>query len=295
MGPLAVSSPVGLKNILIATDYSPASNRAIGFAAALAARFEATLYALHADEPVNYAVPAQYWKAERDASRIAAGQFGAELRKLSPGVKSEIVVAEGSAWQVINRTVKDKEIDLLVLGTRGRRGIPKFLLGSAAEEILRRATCPVLTVGPRALSWEVLPLEGAPILYVTDFSPEAYAAAPLAIAWACELNATLTLLHVLEDGAALNFNRPLEPTDAARHLLERLLPEDAGSRFAYRLQVERGQAAEKIVDTAEGIRAALIVAGARGPAGFPGATEHFSTSTLHKVIAQAPCAVLSAR
>jgi nucleotide-binding universal stress UspA family protein len=164
-----------------------------------------------------------------------------------------------------------------------------------AEEILRRASCPVLTVGPHAGNWDDLPLDRSEILYATDFSPEAYAAALQAFAWAGELAARLTLFHVVEDGTVLNFSRPEEPTDAAIHLLKRLLPKDAESRFTYQLLVEQGGAAEKIVATAERLRAALIVIGARTAVGFPGAATHLSTSVVHQVIAQAPCAVLSAR
>ena len=294
MGQTAVTSPVGLKNILVATDDSPISSRAISFAGGLAARFDAKLYALHAGEPVNYALPPQSWKESEEASRIAAQELSRSLRATLPRVKSEILEGEGPAWSAINRAIAEKEIDLLVLGTRGRTGVTKLLLGSVAEEILRRATCPVLTLGPFAQLWDEISLERPEIIYATDFSPEAYAAAPHAFAWAGELRANLTLLHVIHDGANVNFARPMEPADAANHLLKRMLPEDAGSRFAYTLHVEHGDPAERILNTAERIRAALIVIGARTPAGVPGAATHLSTSTVHQVIARAPCVVLTA-
>lgn len=293
MTQVAESSRVALKNILVATDYSPVSSRAIGFAGGLASRFDATLYAVHAEEPINYAIPPQFWKAGRDASRVSSEQVAGMLRKCFPTVRSEMLQEDGPICEVINHAVAEKSIDLLVLGTHGRTGVPKFLLGSAAEEILRRARCPVLTIGPRAKSWDEVSLERAEILYATDFSPEAYEAAPHAFAWAEELNARLTLLHVMVDGATLNLGRPLEPAEAFLHLLERLLPPDAERRFPFQVHVERGVAAERILAAAERLGAALIVTGAREPAGFPGAAEHLSGATLHKVIARSPCAVLS--
>jgi nucleotide-binding universal stress UspA family protein len=295
MAGTATSSPARLKNILVATDYSPVSSRAISFAGALASRFDARLYALHAGELVNYALPVQRWKESAEALRISAEQLGKVLSKSFPGVESAILEGEGPVGKVIQRACGEKNIDLLVLGTRGRRGFAKFLLGSVAEEVLRRAPCPVLTVGPCAQSWDDLGWEGAEILYATDFSPQAHAAAQHAFAWANDFGARLTLLHVLDDGAHLNFGRPQESAEAARRQLEHLLPRDAGGRSAHHLMVERGVPGEKIVETAESIRAALIVTGAREAAGFAGTATHFSGSTLHKVIARAPCAVLSVR
>ena len=88
---------------------------------------------------------------------------------------------EGGVWLVLKSVIDEKKIDLLVLGTRGRTGIGKFFLGSVAEEIVRQAHCPVLTVGPHSPSEP--PREGRfrQILYATDFSEESLAAAPYAI------------------------------------------------------------------------------------------------------------------
>ena len=295
MAGTATCSPARLKNILVATDYSPVSSRAISFAGALASRFDTRLYALHAGELVNYALPVQRWKESAEALRISAEQLARVLSKSFPGVESEILEGEGPVGKVIQRACGEKNIDLLVLGTRGRTGFAKLLLGSVAEEMLRRAPCPVLTLGPCAQSWDELGWEGAEILYATDFSPEAHAAAQHAVAWANEFGARLTLLHVLDDGAHLNFGRPQESAEAARRQLEHVLPRDGERRGARHLMVERGVPGEKIVETAESIGAALIVIGAREATGYAGTATHFSGSTLHKVIARAPCAVLSVR
>ena len=212
-----------------------------------------------------------------------------------PEVESEMLEGEGPISNAIRTAITEKNIDLIALATHGRTGVAKLLLGSVAEEILRSAPCPVLCVGPCAKTWDEIPLAGGRILYATDFSPEAYAAAQHAFSWASQLSARVTLLHVLEDGANLNFSRPLEPADAARRLLERLLPEDAESQFQFDLLVERGTAAEKIVEIAARLPAALIVVGSRALPGIPATATHLPGSKLHKVIARAPCAVLSAR
>src|ERR1700674_6046926 len=69
------------------------------------------------------------------------------LNEQLKGVEHQVVIGEGNIWEVISKLVKQKEIDLIVLGTRGRTGLGKALLGSVAEQILRQAPCPVLTVG----------------------------------------------------------------------------------------------------------------------------------------------------
>lgn len=295
MEKVAASSALGLKNILVATDYSPVSGRAIRFAAGLACRFDGRLYAVHAGGPVDYSVPAELWREAEEAARVAAVELGRTLHDDFPGIESEILEGAGPAWRVINNAVAEKKIDLIVLATHGRTGVPKLLLGSVAEEILRRAACPVLCLGPNAQVWEETPPTGAEILYATDFSPEAYHAARHAFAWANELGARLTLLHVLTDGARLNFGRPQEPADAATRLLERQLPAEGERPFACELRVVPGEPAEKILETAGSLPAALIVIGTRGFSGIPGAATHLPVSTLHKVISRAPCAVLSAR
>ena len=295
MAQTTASTPVALKSILVATDYSPDSVRAFSFAAALAARFAGRIYALHAGEPVNYAVPPQLWKEAVELAQREAVELGRVLHRDFPQIESEVLQEEGPVWQAVNRVVALRKADLVVLSTHGRKGMAKFLLGSVAEDILRRAICPVLCLGPLAQPWEEVPLAGSEMVFATDFSPESYHAAPQAFAWAAEWNARLRLLHVLEDDARLNFARPLEPADAARRSLERMLPDGSDSAHFCQLQVSRGEPAEKIVETAESLRAPLVILGVRQPEGFPGAATHLAGSTLHKVISRAPCAVLCAR
>ena len=92
----------------------------------------------------------------------------------------EIIFRTGDVWNIIGEIIRTKEIDLLVLSTHGRTGVDRVLFGSVAEKLFRKATCPVLTVGPRVAS--KLKNSGllSQILYSTDFQPVSLAAAPLA-------------------------------------------------------------------------------------------------------------------
>ena len=91
---------------------------------------------------------------------------------------------------------------MLVLGTHGRAGLGKLLIGSVAEEVFRRASCPVMTVGPHASSKVQNEIHFQHILFATDFSPDSLAALPYAVSLAKEDQAKLTFLHVVEQPAA---------------------------------------------------------------------------------------------
>lgn len=102
-------------------------------------------------------------------------------------------------WPEVARTIEDCGIDLIVLGTRGRTGAQKFLLGSVAEEIFRRSSVPVLTTGPHVRTGNHNGARFHRILFATDFKDESLAAAPYAISLAQEHQARLILLHILRE------------------------------------------------------------------------------------------------
>ena len=137
------------------------------------------------------------------------------------------MIKDGELWGSVGSVIETKQIDLVVLGTRGRSGLARLLLGSAAEEIFRRAPCPVLTVGPHA---STLLLRGggvAHILYASDFSPESVAAAPYAISLAQEYQAHLTLLHAIIDPKTGDLVQSKELVPSSERLLRDLVPSEA--------------------------------------------------------------------
>src|SRR5271157_5610792 len=110
-------------------------------------------------------------------------------------VEHKELIEQGEIPEVISKLVRKHGIDLIVVGTGGRKGLGKLLLGSVAEEIFRHAACPVLTMGPHATGWEI---DGnlRHILLATDFGAESVHGLPYAISLAEENRARLTLLHV---------------------------------------------------------------------------------------------------
>ena len=143
----------------------------------------------------------------RDAEQIklfANQQIPALMRSESlKDVKHKELIEQGEVPEVLSKLVRKYGIDLIVIGTGGRKGLGKLLLGSVAEEVFRNAECPVLTVGPHATRWKI---DGnlQHILFATDFGPESLHGLPYAISLAEENRARLTLLHVApEPGVAL--------------------------------------------------------------------------------------------
>lgn len=135
-------------NILVPTDFSPCAEHALDYACALAAKLGAKLHVVNAiggvfpDLPV--ALTDQMLTSLRDSSTTALARL-VDARRAGVSF-GEVRVIEGDARDVILQAATDVHADLIVIGTHGRRGLSRLLLGSVAEHILRRAPCPVLTV-----------------------------------------------------------------------------------------------------------------------------------------------------
>jgi len=142
---------LALKSILFATDFEVLASRALQFAVALAHRYEAKLYAAHVIPQTAYAYahPESMERILKEAYDYAGYDLNQILNPLKHrGLSCEALLAEGDPREVITTLAESHEADLIVVGTGSRGSLGKLLLGSVAEEIIREATCPVLTVGP---------------------------------------------------------------------------------------------------------------------------------------------------
>lgn len=287
---------VSLKNILFATDYSPAANAALPYMIGIAHRFGSKVFAVHVRTPEVYgtALP-ESWPILAEAAEKLGQEEAASLKKRLGDIPHEVVIGEGDVWGVVSRVIKEKDIDLIVLGTRGRTGIGKVLLGSVAEAIFRQSPCPVLTVGPRAPEDAERLLEMKEILHATDFSPACQAAAPYAISLAQENQARLTLLHVIEKPVVGDLVKPADYMESTLRALRELVPPEAELWCEPHVQVEQGAPAEKILEVAEKRHADLIVLGMRRTEGPVGVATHLGRATAHKIVSHAACPVLTVR
>jgi len=288
---------IQLRNILFCTDLSDAAANALPYATGLASHFGSKLYALYVR---NTAANARV--APREAPVLAdlpesqaREQIQHSLAQCS-GFERDVLILEGELWPSIEATINSKQIDLLVLGTRGRTGISKLLLGSAAEELFRRAPCAVLSVGPNAPMQPSRPGELSEILYATDFTPEADAAAQYAISLAQEYQARLTLLHVIDQPETGDFVTSEQLAAATARRLRQLVPPVSELWCEPHCIVGQGGAADEILTVANHRKADLIILGVRRPAGFHGGkATHLPIATAHKVVSAATCPVLTIR
>jgi nucleotide-binding universal stress UspA family protein len=295
MKTLELVAPVAVKNVLYATDFSAYSNAALPYALAIAHQHKAKLYAVHVLTPDSYLLFAspESWPAilesEEQKQHLNAERLEAQLR----GVPHQVLSPAGDISDVLFRLVREHEIDMLVLGTHGREGVQKLLMGSVAEKIFRQASVPVLTVGPHVPAQNSV-AELNRILFATDFSDESLAALPHAISLAHEHQAHLSVLHVLTQPKAGTVDLDSNTSFILRRMRE-LVPSESGLWFAPHYVVEFGNVAEQIIKSASEHDSDLIVLGVRSPQGSVGNVTHFAHTTAQQIVAHADCPVVTVR
>jgi nucleotide-binding universal stress UspA family protein len=144
---------LSIKKILFPTDFSPPSEHALQFARELAEKFDAELHVLHVLEDVAPMVGDPGMMVDLSDKYLAeARQYAQRGLQALPGERGpragRIVreIRDGSPFVEIVRYAREAGIDLIVIGTHGRTGLKHLLLGSVAENVVRKAACPVLTV-----------------------------------------------------------------------------------------------------------------------------------------------------
>jgi nucleotide-binding universal stress UspA family protein len=232
------------------------------------------------------------WPAISEAAKATDQRHREELLATFAGTNTEIVFEEGNIQSQLGNAIENYDTDLVIIGTRGRTGLSKVLLGSVAEEIFRTVPCPVLTVGPHSDPGRANIRE---ILFATDFASEAPVAAAYAVSLAQEFQARLTMLHVVPEPKPGELVSWSDVRDSSTQLLRKLVPDEAEAWCKPEYFVERGDASERILDLANLREVDLIVLGAQPERGVPGAATHLPIATAHKVVAHAKCPVLTVR
>ncbi|HYY73055.1 MAG TPA: universal stress protein [Candidatus Bathyarchaeia archaeon] len=290
-----LSKKVSLTRILVTTDYSPESDRALDYALAVARRYDARIYLAHviAPDPFLYAEPALA-QATYEKVRQAAEQGMADILvsgKLR-GVPHEVLLEEGNVWPAVAKLIREHEIDLVVTATHGRGKVRKVLIGSVAEEIFRQADCAVLTVGPHVKGELAREVELKSILFATDFGHGAEKAAAHAFSLAQEHGARLTMLHVIQEATAFTEESVRQQREAAVHRLEKLAPEGAENWCKPVFRATFGEAGEEIITMARETNADLIVMGAKAMKNLAG---HAPFGVAYHAVTKAHCPVLTVR
>jgi nucleotide-binding universal stress UspA family protein len=193
--PAAVSVFPPLKNILYATDFSPCSQAALPYLQAISERYGAAVHVVHAQPQVLTTDRAAKIDSERYAAEVemravvASGAFN--------NIAFTTTVASGEVWEILSTVIREKNIDAIVMGTHGRRGVDKLVLGSVTEQVIRHASCPVLTLGPEAIH-EPVDAGFSRILFATDYSAGSKHALRYALSLAQANHSHLIMLHVMD-------------------------------------------------------------------------------------------------
>jgi len=294
-----------LKSILFPTDFSRCADQALTHAVYLAEKYQAALHLLHVvtlfeDQPgvlngelveTEALVKKLEEKAEIELQNVA-NTHGSDDMEIVTNQKRAI-----SAAPEILEYASKNDIDLIVMGTQGRRGIGHLLLGSAAEEVVRLAECPVFTIRE---SEEVKPIKlFERILVPVDFSDHSKKTLAYAKEITNSYGANLQLLHIIEDtihpafslsGKSSIFDLVPGIEVDCRRRIEKLIQEAEISKKNTEIIVKGGQAAHDIIKFAKDNSSDLVVIATHGLTGI----EHLLLgSVTEKVVRMAHCPVFT--
>jgi nucleotide-binding universal stress UspA family protein len=284
--------------VLIASDLSDASDEAVRQGVERAAGGPIAICHVMPDLG-THALLAQYY--ESDVTKQLATQPGiadalrGQLARLVPALDAaaDVFIEQGSTYDRILHRAEAWQAELISVGTHGRTGLRRLLLGSVADQVVRAAHCPVLVARPAR--------EGA-VLAATDLGDPALPAIELAAAEAKRSGKRLLVMHAMESregDAAMGLLGALPALDtaetsAARRDLAREIISSALSRLgvAGEVVIATDDALDETLKLAESLPASLIVVGTHGRSGL---SRIVLGSTAARVIEHAPCSVLVAR
>lgn len=292
MAALPQVARISLKDILFPTDFSPASEAALRFALMLARVYGSRLHVAHVILPESHPqVLSPKLSQEVDAWDNANERLDELAHHPSIGIiHCTSLLASGDLEEVIPGLIQEHNIDLVVLGTRGRRGVSRIMLGSSAERIYRSAPCPVLTVGPRVrvAQWQL-----RRILCPVDLEGNPEPALQYALSLASDQESEFMVLNAV----------PMVPwqhrADVEKHARARMLSliheENSDSALVeVQLLVRWESPAEAILQCAVDREIDLIVMGVR-KSRAAGLSSHLPWPVASEVVSRAPCPVLTVR
>jgi nucleotide-binding universal stress UspA family protein len=283
------------KNILLATDFSPASKKALEYAASLARRYGSALYLTHVITVDSYPLASpEYVVSSLQNMHDRARQGFRDLLRSGELIELpyKVLIQEGSFWPSIEEAIKAYEIDLLVVGTHGAGAVEKALIGSGAEEIFRKAKVPVLTVGPSITKEPLYEIEFKNILFATDFGRSAEREAESAVSLARKHCSRLRLVHVLSHPEAYGKDVLAVKRETSMVQLRELVVGETDLHYKLDFEVAVGEPVKQILRIAEETKADLIIMGAKGRSSLAG---NVPRTKAYRVVCGARCPVLTVR
>jgi nucleotide-binding universal stress UspA family protein len=296
---------IEFKHILCPIDFSDTSIRALTYATAFAARYGARLEVMHVVPGFEERVPLETGRAnDSGGGPVSHDDVLAALRRSlqeagATGLNTTVLAYEGRPHALIAHRAQAQPADLLVMGSHGRSGFNRLLLGSVTEKVLRTVSCPVLTVPPAVSAERATEVTFKRILCAMDYSPSALKALRYALELGRQADGCVSVLYALE------YMDPEEPCehvdfdirtrrqhfiDHARERLHAQLAQESTTWCEIKEVVTIDRAYKAILQHAAASAADLIVMGAQGTAGLE--LMMYGSNTQH-VVRAATCPVLT--
>jgi len=297
---------IEFKQIICPVDFSESSVQALAYAAALARWYDAQLTVLHV-VPTFEAIQLRGTLVEpvRTVTPMPREQVLEQMRRslnlADLSSRATPVAESGDPQATIIEQALSRKADLIVMGTHGRRGFKRLLLGSVTEAVLREAPCPVLTVPPHAPATVSQALTFKRILCPMDFSPSALQALGFALDLARQAEGRVMLFHVVEwlteeeprTSAYFNVSEYRRyMVEDAQERLRNLVAEESRAWVEIDDVIVFGRPYREILRAAESKPADLIVMGAQGRGGIGLA---LFGSTTQQVVRGGMCPVMTVR
>jgi nucleotide-binding universal stress UspA family protein len=295
-----------IRRILCPVDFSDASRHALEHAAVIAGWYGARVTALYVSPPIYLVegpllftdLPAASMptQADREAREAELRRWVEPLETMGLRTETRIDDGHNTAARIL-ANAESLPADLIVMGTHGRTGFERLVLGSVTEKVLRKAACTVLTVPPPAVRAAKPPFKR--LLCPVDFSRPSIAALRFALSLAQESDARLTALHVLAEPGV---GEPFEPfdtpeyrlqcEDGVRRQFDALISTEAREYCEPVTSLVWGKPYTKILEAAEREDADVIVMGVNG---HNAVERMLFGSTTNQIVRHASCAVLTLR
>ena len=296
---------MAINHILVPSDFSNSAQQALAYAFSVAQLFNSRITLLHVvtvfdDDPYNpeqsFPDVQQYYE---HLEQRAESQFNDTLAEGTSNIQVDTVVQRGfSPYEEILAYAKNNQVDLVAMGTHGRKPIARFLLGSVTEKVIHQAECPVLTVRISENQDIVDIPTFNRILVPTDFSDQSKNALKLAITLLPE-SGMLDVLHVVEDtihpsyfatdGDTLLSVMP-QIKDRSEEILQEIVNKFVPKSIQTHLMVKEGRIAQTILEHAEKNSVDAIVMGTHGTNAL---SQIFMGSQANRVVRKALCPVMT--
>ena len=289
MSPAPASAPtaIAVKSILFPIDFSSSCDAAAAIVRRLAARHGSVVHLTHV-LPSPEALDGKVEPHDKDLARKRMLEF-VEAHDLGT-VRHTTSLEIGDVCEIVGAMVQQLDVDLLVMGTHGREGISKLVVGSVAEQVFRTVPCPVLTVGPHVPARRRTTLNS--VVLATDFAESSIHSLRRARYFAWEDAAELLIVHAMDEVGFATYGHADTMLLRTQAKILKWAEEIGGPEVRITPIAAFGHAPDVICRVAGAHQSDLIVMGARAFAQAKG-TSHTVGATAYKVTCMAACPVLT--